>query len=65
MADASKGMSKLFISHSSKDDDFVRPLREALHDHEQDGWTDSRELRGGDPLWTEILRCAGVVLAFP
>ena len=47
-------MSKLFISHSSQDDAFVRDLRAALADHGQDGWIDSRELRGGDPLWTEI-----------
>ena len=47
-------MKKLFISHSSKDDDFVRELRTALNDHGQDGWIDSRELRGGDPLWSEI-----------
>jgi len=47
-------MTKLFISHSSQDDAFVRELREALSDHEQDGWIDSRELRGGDPLWQEI-----------
>ncbi|MEO8496975.1 MAG: toll/interleukin-1 receptor domain-containing protein, partial [Planctomycetota bacterium] len=47
-------MSKLFISHSSKDDAFVRELRAALADQGQDGWIDSRELRGGDPLWPEI-----------
>src|SRR6185503_18668658 len=47
-------MNKLFISHSSKDDAFVRDLRFALADHGQDGWIDSRELRGGDPLLTEI-----------
>ncbi|QLQ24090.1 MAG: TIR domain-containing protein [Dechloromonas sp.] len=47
-------MSKLFISHSSQDDDFVRDLRAALADHGQAGWIDSRELRGGDPLWPEI-----------
>lgn len=47
-------MTKLFISHSSQDDAFVRELREALADHGQAGWIDSRELRGGDPLWTEI-----------
>ena len=47
-------MQKLFISHSSHDDAFVRELRAALADHGQDGWIDSRELRGGDPLWTEI-----------
>jgi tetratricopeptide (TPR) repeat protein len=47
-------MSKLFISHSSQDDGFVRDLRQTLADHGQDGWIDSRELRGGDPLWLEI-----------
>lgn len=47
-------MSKLFISHSSQDDAFVRDLRAALADHGQAGWIDSRELRGGDPLWLEI-----------
>ena len=51
----SAGVSeRLFISHSSKDDTFVRELRMALADHDQDGWIDSRELRGGDRLWTEI-----------
>jgi tetratricopeptide (TPR) repeat protein len=49
-------MSKLFISHSSQDDAFVRELRAALADQGQDGWIDSRELRGGDPLWPEIQR---------
>jgi hypothetical protein len=43
-------MTKLFISHSSQDDAFVRDLRAALADHGQEGWIDSRELRGGDPL---------------
>jgi hypothetical protein len=45
-----KAMNKLFISHSSQDDAFVRELRAALADHEQQGWIDSRDLRGGDPL---------------
>lgn len=44
----------LFISHSSQDDAFVRELRATLADHGHEGWIDSRELRGGDPLWTEI-----------
>ncbi|HEV7429428.1 MAG TPA: toll/interleukin-1 receptor domain-containing protein, partial [Thermoanaerobaculia bacterium] len=47
-------MSKLFISHSSKDDAFVLELQQALGDLQQDVWIDSRELRGGDPLWSEI-----------
>jgi hypothetical protein len=47
-------MNPLFISHSSQDDAFVRALREALDLLGQTGWIDSRELRGGDPLWAEI-----------
>lgn len=47
-------MIKLFISHSSQDDAFVRDLQATLADHGQEGWIDSRELRGGDPLWSEI-----------
>ncbi|MGZ5445072.1 MAG: tetratricopeptide repeat protein [Thermoanaerobaculia bacterium] len=47
-------MSSLFLSHSSRDDGFVRDLQQALGDLDQDVWIDSRELRGGDPLWTEI-----------
>lgn len=43
----------LFISHSSQDDDIVRNLRQALGEF-VDVWIDSRELRGGDPLWPEI-----------
>ena len=39
-------MMKLFISHSSQDDAFVRDLRAMLADHGQDVWIDSRELRG-------------------
>ncbi|MEY4753561.1 MAG: hypothetical protein RJA44_1236, partial [Pseudomonadota bacterium] len=45
---------KLFISHSTQDDDLVRRLRQALADLGQDGWIDSRELRGGDLLWPEV-----------
>jgi TIR domain len=47
-------MSKLVISHSSQDDGFVRDLQQALGDLSQDVWIDSRQLRGGDPLWPEI-----------
>ena len=49
-------MTKLFISHSTADDSFVRELRIALYCYGQLGWIDSRELRGGDPLWSEIER---------
>jgi hypothetical protein len=47
-------MSKVFISHSSQDDGFVRELQRALGDLDQDVWIDSRELHGGDSLWPEI-----------
>ncbi len=57
-------MSKLFISHSSQDDAFVRDLRAALADHDQPGWIDSRELRGGDPLWTEIQKAINEATAY-
>src|SRR6185503_16628815 len=57
-------MNKLFISHSSQDDAFVRELRAALADHGQDGWIDSRELRGGDPLWIEIQKAIEAASAY-
>lgn len=47
-------MTHLFLSHSSADDGFVRELRAALADLGQEVWIDSRQLRGGDPLWSEI-----------
>jgi hypothetical protein len=45
---------KVFISHSSKDKAIVERLRKTLELHTQDTWVDSRELRGGDPLESEI-----------
>lgn len=57
-------MTKLFISHSSKDDAFVRDLRTVLADHGQDAWIDSRELRGGDPLWSEIKKAIDEASAY-
>lgn len=56
--------TKLFISHSSQDDAFVRQLGEALHHLGQVVWIDSRELRGGDPLWPEIQRAIESSSAF-
>jgi hypothetical protein len=44
----------IFISHSSKDDDFVRELREALESFGINVWVDSRNLRGGSKLAREI-----------
>ncbi len=57
-------MTKLFISHSAQDDAFVRDLRAALADHGQAGWIDSRELRGGDPMWSEIQKGIEAASAF-
>src|ERR1043165_3313949 len=45
---------QVFISHSSKDDDFVRELREALEDQGVTVWVDSRKLRGGEKLAPEV-----------
>lgn len=47
-------MAGLFLSHSSADDGFMRELRAALADLGQEAWIDSRQLRGGDPLESEI-----------
>lgn len=45
----------------------MRDLRATLADHGQQGqeaWIDSRELRGGDPLWTEIQSAIEAASAF-
>jgi tetratricopeptide (TPR) repeat protein len=47
-------LTHLFLSHSSVDDGFVRELRQALADLGQEVWIDSRQLKGGDPLWSAI-----------
>jgi len=57
-------MTKLFISHSAQDDAFVRDLRAALADHGQEGWIDSRQLRGGDLLWPEIQKAIEEATAY-
>src|SRR5262245_177231 len=44
----------IFISHASKDDDFVKELRTALEDQRLPVWVDSRNLRGGAKLAPEI-----------
>jgi tetratricopeptide (TPR) repeat protein len=44
----------IFISHSSKDDDFVKELREVLEGLGLEVWADSRNLRGGSKLAPEI-----------
>lgn len=44
----------VFISHASKDDEFVRGLREALESYDIMVWVDSRNLHGGSKLAPEI-----------
>ena len=57
-------MGTVFISHSSKDDALVRRLRQALADLGQQGWIDSRELRGGDPLAPAIRKAIEAAAGF-
>lgn len=45
---------RIFISHSSKDDAFVKKLREALENCGLRTWVDSRELVAGNKLAPEI-----------
>jgi hypothetical protein len=45
---------QLFISHATADDALVRQLQRALDLNGVQAWIDSRELVGGDPLWSEI-----------
>ena len=44
----------VFISHATKDDDFVKKLRESLEGSKIPVWVDSRNLRGGSKLEPEI-----------
>jgi tetratricopeptide (TPR) repeat protein len=44
----------VFISHASRDDVFVKQLRDALEGHDIAVWVDSRKLRGGALLLPEI-----------
>ncbi|MBE9141228.1 CHAT domain-containing protein, partial [Nodosilinea sp. LEGE 07088] len=44
----------IFISHTTKDDPTVRRLRDILEAHGLTTWVDSRQLSGGDRLWSEV-----------
>ena len=57
-------MTKLFISHSSKDDAFVRDLQQTLGLHDVDAWIDSRELLPGSLLDPNIVSAIEGVSAF-
>ena len=45
---------KVFISHATADDGFVKRLREALEGANLPVWVDSREITGGDELPADI-----------
>jgi len=49
-------VSKLFISHGTPDDEFVRELRQALSLHGVESWIDSRELLPGGLLDPDIMK---------
>jgi hypothetical protein len=49
-------MPHIFISHASKDDDFVKQLVVTLESLNLSVWVDSRNLRGGDKLAPEVDR---------
>ena len=57
-------MSKLFISHSSKDDDVVRALQQALGDHAITAWIDSLELLPGGLLDPDIAKAIDEAAAY-
>ena len=50
-----QGNNHIFISHSSKDDDFVNALREALEELSLVVWDDARKLRGGDKIEEQVV----------
>ncbi len=51
------------ISHSSQDT-FVSEFQQALADLKRDVCIDSRDVRGGDPLWSEIQKAIGKTSAY-
>ena len=51
---ANNGQKHVFISHATKDDDFVKKLRKSLEGSKIPVWVDSRKLRGGSKLKPEI-----------
>ncbi len=49
----------VFISHATKDDGFVKKLRKSLERYKIPVWVDSRNLRGGSKLESEIETAIG------
>jgi len=56
--------SHVFVSHSSKDDPFVKDLRRALESLNIPTWVDSRELAGGSKLEPEVVRAIETARGF-
>jgi len=54
----------IFISHSSKDDKFVKNLRKSLEIQKLETWADSRRLAGGDELEPKIKKVIEQARAF-
>jgi len=54
----------IFISHSTEDDAFVKALREDLEERGLTVWVDSRNMRGGDSLKSEIQKAIEDAAAF-
>jgi tetratricopeptide (TPR) repeat protein len=46
---------KVFISHTTADDAFVAELRKALELQKVPTWVDSREMRGSDYMWPNVV----------
>jgi hypothetical protein len=57
-------MSTLFVSHSSKDDAFVRELQQTLADQSVKAWIDSRDLLPGGLLDPDIKQAIDEASAF-
>ncbi|MEM7533212.1 MAG: CHAT domain-containing protein [Chloroflexota bacterium] len=57
-------MSHIFISHATADDTFVTALRQQLEAHNLTTWVDSRNLRGGDKLHSEITEAIEAARSF-
>lgn len=54
----------IFISHSGKDDEFVKALRKSLEIQQLRTWVDSRELRASDELEPKVKQAIEQARAF-
>ena len=56
---------KIFISHATADDGFVKRLREALEGANLPVWVDSRVQTGGDELLADVKKAIEQARAVP